>query len=227
MIALTEPIYPVKERIRPCPTFQHLNEANANPYDQIIAREVKNWFDHSKMVGIFHINPINGEEFFKARVAFHKNGMQLKKYGNSIMKLALKGTKYEELLVLQANKTFCTVYAFGTEQTKVSTVLNIIKKIPQMHLMCGIVEDRLLSKNELVEYGNMPDISIVRSQLANVLNMAGVQLVQNLQSHQSNLVNILDAHVRVNEKPIENAAEPVIESAEKSEEVKAEEPKTS
>jgi hypothetical protein len=40
--------------------------------------------------------------------------------------------------------------------------------------------------------------------------------VQNLQSHQSNLVNILDAHVRVNEKPAEKPAEQTVVDAEKS-----------
>lgn len=191
-----------------------------NPYENILAREVRSWFDHSQMIGIFHINSINGEDFFKARVAFHKNGMQLKKYGNKIMELALVDTKYEEILKLQGLPTFSTVFAFSTEHKKVSAMIKIIKKIPQMHLMCGVVEDRLLSKNELVAYGNMPDISVVRSQFANVLNLAASQLVQNLESHQSNLVNILDAHARLNQQESEptkeTAAEPSSEEPEKS-----------
>lgn len=171
-----------------------------NPYERIIAREVKNWFDHSQMVAVLHVNPISGEDFFKARVAFHKNGMQLKKYGSSVLKQAINDTPYEVLLSLQRCKTACTAFAFCTEHNNVSTIMKILKKIPQMMLLCGIVENRLLSKNELVEYSKMPDISIARSQIVNVLNMAAGQLVQNLESHQSNLVNILDAHVREGEK---------------------------
>lgn len=153
------------------------------------------------MIAVLHINPINGEDYFKARVAFHKNGMKLQKYQPSIMEYALRDSPFEVLLPVQDIITFSTAFAFSTEHKNVGSVLKILKKIPQLHLLCGIVEGRLLSKNELVNYSNIPDISIVRSQFVNVLNMAASQLVQNLQSHQSNLVNVLDAHVRENDKP--------------------------
>lgn len=187
-----------------------------NPYEVILGREVRNWFEHSQMVGVFHVNPISGEDFFNARVAFHKNGMQLKKYGIAVMNNALQDTKFEVLLELQKSKTFATAYVFSTEHNNIATVMKLIKKIPQMHLLCGIIEDRLLSKNELVEYAKMSDINIARSQLVNVLNMAASQLVQNLESHQSNLVNILDAHVRENEKNKEEASKAEEPELEKS-----------
>lgn len=187
----------------PCPLneskFKKVEEA-PNPYEQILAREVKNWFDHSKMVGVVHINPISGEDYFKAAVALHKSGMKLKKYGNSILKLAIQDSKYECLLGLNKNQFFSTGFIFCTEHNKVNTMLKVLKKIPQMTLLCGITEGRLLSKNEFVAYANMPDIQIVRSQFANTLNLAGSQLVQHLQAHQASLVNILEAHVRENTK---------------------------
>lgn len=201
MIAVTNPIYPRKER-EPCPDIAKVKKARpVNPYEKILAREVKNWFDHSKMTAVVHINPINGEDFFKARVAFHKEGMQLKKYGTEILKLALTDSKYEALLPISKTTQFSTGFVFSPEHNKVSSILKIIKKIPQIQLLCGIVEDRLLSRNELVDYSKMPSIDIVRSQFVNVLNMASGQLVQNLSSHQVNLVNILEAHVRANETP--------------------------
>ena len=185
-----------------------------NKYEIILAKEVKNWFDHSQMIAVFHVNPINGEDFFDARVAFHKNGMQLKKYGSSIMNRALKDTKFEVLLKLSGGKTFNTAFVFSPEHTKVATVIKILKKFPQIHLLCGVVEDRLLTKNEFVDYSKMPNIDIVRSQFANVLNMAAGQLVQNLSAHQANLVNVLDAHVRESEKS--NVTVEQVEEPEKS-----------
>lgn len=206
---MTTPIYAEKEREKPCKSVvQRLKKNKKNPYEVILAREVRNWFDHSQMIAVVHINPINGEDFFDARVELHKNGgMQLKKYGDSIMNLALKDTKFEVLLKTGGLQTFSTGFIFSTEHNKVATIIKILKKFPQMHLLCGVVENRLLSKNEFVDYAKMPNIDIVRSQLVNVLNMAGSQLVQNLSSHQSNLVNVLDAHVRQNEKPTEEAVQ--------------------
>jgi len=174
-----------------------------HPYEAIIAREVRSWLDHSQMVGVAHINPISGEDYFKARVAFHKQGMQLKMYGRRIMRKAVTDTKYEALLKLVNTMSFSTAYIFCPDHNDVSKMLKVLKKLPQLHLMCGIAENRLMSKNELVSYASMPDIDVVRSQFANVLNLAASQLVQNLESHQNNLVNILDAHVRESEKPKE------------------------
>lgn len=200
VIAVTTPIYPEKKQVKPCldNKLRQMKTTLENPYEVIIAREVKNWFNHSKMIGIFHLNPISAEDFFKARVAFHKNGMELKKYGKSIMDRALTDSKYEATLELFSSKT-CII--FSTESKKVSTMLKIAKKVPQMHLLSGVVEDRLLSKNEFTEYANMPDITMMRAQFVSVLNMASSQLVQNLESHQSHLVTLLDAHVRVNQVP--------------------------
>lgn len=171
-----------------------------NPYERIIAREVTNWFDHSKMIAVFHINSINGEDFFKARVAFHKDGMQLKKFGNSIMNMALTDSKYEAIMPLLKTKTFSTGFVFSPDHKKVGSILKIAKKIPQFQLLCGIVDDRMLSKNEFTDYAKLPNIDNARSQLVNVLNTLQSQLVQNLSSHQSNLVNVLDAHARQGEK---------------------------
>lgn len=204
MIALTQPKIPKKEFIRPC--IQTLSERKyekpVNPYEIILAREIKNWFDHSQMIGIVHINSISGEDFFKVAVTFHKSGMHIKKYGRSLLNLAIDGTNYECFIPLNENMTFSTAFIFCTEHQKVSNMLKIIKKIPQMHLLCGVVGNKLLSKNEFTSYANMPSIDILQSQFTNVLNMAGTQLVQNLQSHQSNLVNILEAHVRENSKEV-------------------------
>jgi large subunit ribosomal protein L10 len=202
-LAVTTPIYPKEKRPMPCPeeAMSMLKQKENNPYEITLAREVKNWFDHSQMIAVFHINPISGEDFFKARVALHKSGgMQLKKYGAAIMERALSDSNYEAISKLLVTKTFCTCLVFSPEHKKVSTLLKVVKKIPQLHLLGGIVDGRLLSKNEFTDYAKMPNIDIVRSQLANVLNLAGSQLVQNLQSHQTNLVNILEAHVRENSK---------------------------
>lgn len=215
VIAVTQPIYPEKERIKPCKTvsFNNLRKKEDNPYEIILAREVKNWFENSQLVAVLHINPISGENFFDARVEFHKNGMQLKKYGSGILNRAIINTKFEALAMLNGGSTHCTGFIFSPDHKKVSQIMKILKKFPQMHLMCGVVDGRLLSKNELTDYAKMPNIDIVRSQFCHVLNMAAGQIVQNLSAHQSNLVNILDAHVKVNDLPPKDTT-PTIETTE-------------
>lgn len=167
------------------------------------------------MVAVFHANPISSDDFFKARVLFHKQGIQLKKYGRPILTEALKETNYESLMTLNENNCFSTVFAFCPEHKRVGKLLAILKKIPQFNLLCGVVDSRLLCKNEFTDYAKMPDLDVARSQLVNVLNMAGSSIVQNLESHQTHLVRLLDAHVRENQPTTETS--PASEEATKSE----------
>lgn len=163
-----------------------------NPYEKIIAKEVSNWFSHSKMVAFFHVNSISAEEMFKARVAFHKQNMHLKVYGKSIIREAIAGTRYEAVLPLFESKN-CVI--FSPEQ-KLPQLLKICKKIPQLMLLAGIVEQRLMSKTELTNFAAMPSLEMARAQLVAVLQQAGGNnVVSSLQAHQTNLCGSLDAYV--------------------------------
>lgn len=169
-----------------------MQEVSENPYNLIIAREVRNWFDHSKMICIFHLNPIHSEDFFNVQVAFHKQGMKLKVYGKRIMNLAIGGSKYEAILPLFDTK-YCIVFS---PEIKVSPVLKILKKAPQLILLAGIAHDRYLSKNEFASLATMPDLQGQRAQFAAVLDSIGGQLVNNLQMHQTQLCSLLDLYAK-------------------------------
>lgn len=163
-----------------------------NPYEKLIAKEVANWFDQCKMVAIFHVNSISADEMFKARVAFHKQNMHLKAYGKAIIREAIAGTRYDAILPLFESKN-CVV--FSPEQ-KLPQLLKICKKIPQLMLLAGIVEQRLMSKTELSNFATMPSLEMARAQLVAVLQQAGGNnVVSSLQTHQTNLCGSLDAYV--------------------------------
>jgi large subunit ribosomal protein L10 len=216
-MAITQPIHPKLERAKPCPLVEKKitkKEAIENPYETILAKEIKNRFDHAPLIGVVHINPILQEELFKVQVDLHKHGIQIKKYGMKLLSKAIKDTNYEAIIQLNENRFFSTGFIFCSDATKVNALLKVLKKVPQLTLLAGVAEGKLLSKKEFEDYAKMPDIQVVRSQFTNVLNLAASTLVQNLQSHQSNLVNILDAHVRENQKPSESEV--------KKEEVKSE-----
>ncbi|XP_063700374.1 large ribosomal subunit protein uL10m [Culicoides brevitarsis] len=216
-LAATMPVLPKPAYNQRCIDYalrdQKMKEVVDNPYNLIIAREVRNWFDHSQMICIFHLNPISQEDLFNAQVAFHKQGMKLKSYGKKILQLAIGGSKYETILPLFDTK-HCIVFS---PEIKVNQVLKIIKKHPQMILMAGIAYDRYLSKNELVALGTMPDLQTQRAQFAALLQSAGQQVVSNLQQHQTQLCSLLDMHAMGSEQTTAKSEAP---SEAKTEEVK-------
>ncbi|XP_037024623.1 39S ribosomal protein L10, mitochondrial [Bradysia coprophila] len=195
---VTEPIIPRPTLTQECyqrrlqKQFVGAREKVVNPYEVIIAKEVFKRLNESKMVAIFHVNSINADDMFKITVDLHRQNMHLKAYGKAIMEKAVVGSPYETILPLFGSKN-CIVFC---EEANVGQLLKIIRKAPQLILLAGIVENQLLSKNELVKLSKLPDLTTARAQFVGVLNSVGSGLVSNLQAHQTNLCNLLDLHAK-------------------------------
>lgn len=199
VLAVTQPMYKPKPVNEKCVKDLEVSAAKpVNPYERIIAREVVNWFDHSQFVAIFHMNSVSQEELFKVRVELHNKHIALKSYGRNIMQLALANTKYENTLPL-FDTSFCILFAPDAKNVK--DVLRLTKKVPQMILLAGVLENRIMSRNEIQQYATMPSLQVAQAQLCNVLNSAASSLVHNvLDAHSKSLVQILDMHKESLEK---------------------------
>ncbi|XP_016968669.2 39S ribosomal protein L10, mitochondrial [Drosophila biarmipes] len=195
VIAVTHPKYPEPHKAKSCfkTREERTQQQLENPYNEIIAREVRNWLDHSRLVAVFHLNSITADEIFRVRVQLHKQNLHLKSYGSKIIAQAVKGTRYEAILPL-FHSNHCIV--FSPDQQRTATLLRITRKVPQMVLLGGIVEDTLVSRNQLVAYAQMPGLQAAQAQLVQTLNQASGHLVQQLQAHQNSFVQVLDVHAK-------------------------------
>ncbi|XP_067624731.1 large ribosomal subunit protein uL10m [Eurosta solidaginis] len=181
-----------KDPTKNCFVPRKRNVDAENPYALVIAREVRNWLQHSRMVGLYHLNSIKEDDLFPIRVQLHKKNMHFKAYGKQIMKTAVEGTQFEAILPLFENRT-CIV--FSTEQ-HVGQLLRITRRCPQMILLAGIVDERLLSRNEFMAYAQLPGLQAAQGELVQTLNMAASNVVQQLETHQKNFVNVLDVYAK-------------------------------
>lgn len=163
-----------------------------NPYIAIIARDVRNWLEHSRMVGFYHLNSIKADDLFPVRVQLHKQNMHLKAYGKKIVRKAVEDTRFEAILPLFESNN-CVI--FSTQQ-QVPQLLRITRRIPQMILLAGIVDDRLLSRNEFMAYAQLPGLQAAQGELVQTLNMAAGNVVQQLETHQKSFVNVLDVYAK-------------------------------
>lgn len=213
--AVTQPIYEkiplvVECREKEMEKWQRGKfERAAHPYEKILATELYEAFETSEMVLICQKNAIKSFDFFQFKVALHKKDVKLKVSGPQVLKTALKDTKYDNLHKI-LNLNCCML--FGNASSVVD-ILKILRKWPQIILLAGTMSDRILSKNQLVEYSQLPDLQTVRAQFAATLNTSGGQILNNLQAHQSNLCYMLDAHAKAlgeatSDKPAADDASP-------------------
>lgn len=168
-----------------------------NPFERILARECLEWFNTSKMVIFLHLNSISMEDKAPLFANLKRNNMNLRSYGKKIVKMATTGTRYE---VVNHLFTSHQNIIFGQPENA-AKALKLLRKTPQLVVLAGIINDRLLSKNELVEFSKMPNLETARSQLCGILDSAGSCIVRQLQQSQETLVSHLNKHVELQTTP--------------------------
>lgn len=163
-----------------------------NPYENILAREVRDLFEQSAMVAIFHKNPVKGEIDFKTMKTFKMAGMDHVVYGKSTLKLALEQTNYDA--VLKLFESHSSIVFSSTSQ--VPKLLKIIKKMPHLILLACIVDGKLLSKNQTVEYSSLVNIENARARLISVLSQTNNRCLQTIGQTQLTMVRYLEQYAQ-------------------------------
>lgn len=102
-----------------------------NIYEEIIARELHQRLQNSKLVVFCHYNPMNTEQQFAARVSFHKLNMYYKQYGKKTLELAVQGTPYEILLDFYVSHNM-TIFS---PEPEIKKLLQALRKFPQLILL--------------------------------------------------------------------------------------------
>jgi len=174
----------------PKPISKASKQIENNPYENILAKELRELFEQSAMVAIFHKNPVKGEIDFKTRKTFKMAGMDQVVYGKSTLKLALAETNYA--VVWDLFQSHSSIVFSSTSQ--VPKLLKIIKKMPHLILLASIVDGKLLSKNQTVEYGNLVNIDNARAALIGVIQQVNNRCLQTIGQTQLTMVRYLEQY---------------------------------
>lgn len=195
--AITKPKYPWPRQFEmtwsercPKPMSNLPRRIDDNPYENILAREIKDLFEQSAMVAIFHKNPVKGEVDFKTKKTFKMAGMESFVYGKSTLKLALAETNYAT--VLKLFESHSTIVFSSTSQ--VPKLLKLIKKMSHLILLACVVDGKLLSKTQTVEYGSLTDINNARARLISVMSQVNNRCLQTIGQTQLTMVRYLEQY---------------------------------
>lgn len=201
--AVAEPRYPRQTAVEECQEQQRIKRLEAisgaanqlHPYEEIQARELYECFDTAKMILICQKNSLTAYEYFKFKVDCHKKNAKCKVYNRQVIRKSIKDTRFAAMIpILTATQYSCMLFS---DEWNVGEMLKIFKKTPKVLLLAGSLGDRFMSRAELEHFAQLPDITTVRAQFVATLNSVGGQLTNHLQSHQSNLCYMLDAHADV------------------------------
>lgn len=188
--AVTVPLYPPD--LRPLPQkCQEEHEKKQikrkselqEAYEAFRIKDTFQMLSSNKMVAICHILPMPPRDFFNVRIKVHNAGMKLKFSNNRWSKAAVKNTRLQNL---EPYFTSDNVFLFCDEVNMVELML-LLKKIPGLQLLGGLVEDRILSRGDIQEAAKLPPLDIMRGELLTILSASASKTSRLLGRHQTEL----------------------------------------
>lgn len=113
-----------------------LKESEPNAYEALYVKDLVNYMETSKMIGIYHFNAIGTRNYRKAWQNARRLQMNLETYEPVMVKGALDGTRWENLLFFLkgTNPKDGQRFAFCPEILPKS-LLQFEKKVPEAYLM--------------------------------------------------------------------------------------------
>lgn len=202
LLAISKPSWavevPVEDIYRNC---QHAEkerervvwEDHINQLERFYVEEMVDLFHRSKMVAIFHSNPISRSNFRIAWQNGRRIGMELKQYNRRIGKAGLVGTQWENFLHywFQFPGNLVDQPLLFSPTVEPALLLRYERKVPEFSLLACVVENRILSRAQLVAMQDMPDLATCRAELAGLLAHHQRRTVGLLQAGQQQLTTNL------------------------------------
>lgn len=165
-------------------------EVPDNPFERILAREFLAEVEAGPMMAVFHRHPCSADDLFDMRVQIHRSNMKYLYHNTKVVKRALQGTKYENLL--RAYECSCgTAVCYDTDIQK---LLKLDRRLPYLTLMCAVVDGRIMSLQQLRDAVTLPPLPLMRATLLQTLGTQAQCLSQNLTHHQTELSGALSRY---------------------------------
>ncbi|GFU04759.1 39S ribosomal protein L10, mitochondrial [Nephila pilipes] len=189
MLEICKPIY-IPEKVpdwETCPKASKILEEKPHPYEVLLAKELKEIWDNSKMVMFYHVLSLTDKTAREVRNMFFKNDLFFYVYSPNVVKLVVQDTPFTSVQHLFESST---AFLFSPE-ISIDKVLKISKKTSNVILMAGIIDDIFYSRNQLQNLNEVLKRD-GHQELAHLLDYLPSQITGTLDHHTKTLCHYLN-----------------------------------
>ncbi|XP_073539591.1 large ribosomal subunit protein uL10m isoform X2 [Phyllobates terribilis] len=192
ILALTKYIAPKPAISESCvkPTVVADDTGKENLLEKFLCAQLGTVIQENKMVAVFQRNSIGTEDFLHLRHRLHKHEIFIKIFPLQVLRKVLGQSHLQALLPLFIGQTFLLV----SPHAKVKEMLQAIRTAPQIQLLGAFVENRILSKQGIVNYSKLPSKEMLQGQLVGTLTVLTAQTPSLLTHHSTRLCTMLEQH---------------------------------
>ncbi|MFN3701738.1 MAG: 50S ribosomal protein L10 [Alphaproteobacteria bacterium] len=155
-------------------------------------KELNERFANDEMVVVTHYSGLTVKEISDLRAKLRAEGASFKVTKNKLAKLAVKGTKFENMSDLFTGPTGIATSTDPVAAAKVAH--NFAKTNKKLIIVGGALGEKILSADEVDQLAKLPSLDELRSKLVGLLVAGPTKLVGVLQAPARDLVGVTKAY---------------------------------
>ena len=132
------------------------------------AEELKNKFEKSKLVILADYRGINVDDITKIRADLRKTDSEYLVAKNSTLRFAVKGTEVEGVSAYLEGPT-AVVFSYDDYVAPAKVLYDYAKDSEFYKIKAGIMDGKVISKEEVIKLAKLPSKEMLLTQLATVL----------------------------------------------------------
>ena len=155
-------------------------------------KELNERFSSDELVVLTHYSGLTVAQMTQFRRELVKNGASYKVTKNSLAKIALKGTKFEQISNMFTGPTGVAKSKDAVAAAKVAQTF--AKTNEKLVIIGGALGDKILSAADVKALASLPSLDELRSKLVGLLQAPASKMVGLLQAPARDLVGVTKAY---------------------------------
>ena len=156
-----------------------------------LIKKLNSTFNNAGVVVVTHQSGLTVEESTDLRVKMREVGARYQVAKNRIVKLALKDTKYENIIDLFSGPTAIAVSKDPVSAPK--TIFKFAKDNDKLSIIGGGLDGKTLSVDEVNQLASLPSLDELRGKLVGLIKSPSQKLANVAVAPANKLVNVLHA----------------------------------
>ena len=156
-----------------------------------LIKKLNSTFNSAGVVVVTHQSGLTVEESTDLRVKMREVGARYQVAKNRIVKLALKDTKYENIIDLFSGPTAIAVSEDPVSAPK--TIFNFAKENDKLSIIGGGLDGKILSKDEVVALAKLPSLNELRGKIVGILQAPAGKLASVIAAPVGGLARVIKA----------------------------------
>ena len=156
-----------------------------------LIKKLNSTFNNAGIVVVTHQSGLTVEESTDLRVKMREVGARYQVAKNRIVKLALKDTKYENIIDLFSGPTAIAVSKDPVSAPK--TIFKFAKENDKLSIIGGGLDGKTLSVDEVKQLASLPSLDELRGKLVGLIKSPSQKLASVAVAPANKLVNVLHA----------------------------------